>query len=243
MNQDRDDKPTLLMIPGHLCDDRIFDRIAPALASSARLRMAEPPLAESIDAMAAELLEDTPGAFAVAGQHLGGMIALAMAAQAPDRVLGLALIDTDAQEARDSEAAYRHQLLQAAERGGLGVYVDALVANYFAHGGAGPARFGSDLRDMAIEAAPDRLHSEALALSQRRDRIDDLSAFEKPTLVVVGSEDRICPPRMARTMAAAAPRATLLEAPRTGHMAILEASVATAQAMNEWLGALATPDE
>lgn len=43
-----------------------------------------------------------------------------------------------------------------------------------------------------------------------------------PALVVVGSHDRLTPPRHARALAAALPRAELVELPRSGHMPMLE---------------------
>ena len=54
----------------------------------------------------------------------------------------------------------------------------------------------------------------------------DLSAevadIDVPVLVVVGSKDRLTPPRHARALASALPRAELVELPRAGHTPMLE---------------------
>jgi len=49
-----------------------------------------------------------------------------------------------------------------------------------------------------------------------------LGSIEEPTLVVVGTHDRITPPRQARRMVNALQRAELVELPRCGHMAMIE---------------------
>ncbi len=49
-----------------------------------------------------------------------------------------------------------------------------------------------------------------------------LGELEVPTLVVVGSKDRMLPPRHARALAAGLPQAELVELPRCGHMPMLE---------------------
>lgn len=49
-----------------------------------------------------------------------------------------------------------------------------------------------------------------------------LESIEQPTLVVVGSHDRLTPPRQARRMADALPRAETIELARCGHLTMIE---------------------
>ena len=50
----------------------------------------------------------------------------------------------------------------------------------------------------------------------------ELHAIDVPVLVIVGTHDRLTPPRHARRMAGALPDAQLVELPRSGHMPMLE---------------------
>ena len=49
-----------------------------------------------------------------------------------------------------------------------------------------------------------------------------IGTIDVPVLVVVGSHDRLTPPRHARRTAAALAQAQLVELPRCGHMPMLE---------------------
>lgn len=228
----------LLMIAGHLCDERIFAELTPRLSDAADLSFATPPQTPDIDQMAEQLLAEAPDRFAVAGFSLGGMVAMAMIEQAPERLLGAALISTDPLRAREKEIAFRDDLLEAARLYNAGAYVDALVSRFFPHKPSAAALLGPDLRDMALEEASDRVASEARALSNRPDRLDTLAGYDGAVSVIVGALDGICPPKLSARIAEASPNATLTEIADTGHMAPLEAPAAVADALSAWLARL-----
>ncbi|HTZ07618.1 MAG TPA: alpha/beta fold hydrolase, partial [Acidimicrobiales bacterium] len=60
---------------------------------------------------------------------------------------------------------------------------------------------------------------ETIARVDLRDR---LSEIDLPTLVVVGTHDRLTPPRYARRLVSAIPDSRLAELARCGHMPMLE---------------------
>ena len=87
----------LLLLPGTLCDERVWAPMRSALEENAyAIRTAVLRGHLSTAAMASALLETMPPRCAIAGFSLGGIVALEMAAQAPDRVLGIALVATNA---------------------------------------------------------------------------------------------------------------------------------------------------
>lgn len=57
----------------------------------------------------------------------------------------------------------------------------------------------------------------------RLDLSQHLRSLDVPTLVVVGTEDRLIPPRQSRAIAEVVPGADLFELPERGHMAPVEA--------------------
>jgi pimeloyl-ACP methyl ester carboxylesterase len=69
------------------------------------------------------------------------------------------------------------------------------------------------------------------ALRDRPDRTAELPAIAVPTLVVVGTEDALSPPGEAVAMAAAIPKARVVEIPGSGHLSNLENPDAFADAL------------
>ena len=88
------DRPTLLLLPGNMCDERMWSGLLPWLGE--RAVAAPVPTEATIEAMAATCLERHPGRLMPVGFSMGGIVALAIARAAPDRVAALALLDTNA---------------------------------------------------------------------------------------------------------------------------------------------------
>ncbi|MDA0892376.1 MAG: alpha/beta hydrolase, partial [Proteobacteria bacterium] len=85
----------LLFLPGMMCDARLF---APQIASlSVYLPVMVSPLvgADTIEKLASNVLQSAPSHFALAGLSMGGIVAMEVVRQAPERVTHLALLDTN----------------------------------------------------------------------------------------------------------------------------------------------------
>jgi pimeloyl-ACP methyl ester carboxylesterase len=67
------------------------------------------------------------------------------------------------------------------------------------------------------------------------DVIPRLGEVRAPTLVVVGTDDRLTPPKYAAALRRALPGDRLLEVPGAGHMVALEAPGAVAAAVAGFL--------
>ena len=105
----------LVLLPGTLCDARLF---APMLTHLKGIDTIVPELrgASSTPDMAAALLATLPPRFALAGFSLGGIVALEMAAQAPERIVGLALLDTTARPDPDDNHLTRREAADIARQ-------------------------------------------------------------------------------------------------------------------------------
>ena len=107
-------KETLVLLPGMMCDRRIFTHQIQYLSND--FNIVVPQLAEpSIEAMAQAVLEQLPSAsFNVVGLSMGGIVAMMMAKLAPERIKRLALLDTnhlaDAPEQADALNDLRRRL-------------------------------------------------------------------------------------------------------------------------------------
>lgn len=231
-------KPPILMISGHLLDARLFRAVAPRLSAVAELEALCPPAACDVNEMSEILIRRAPERFAVVGFGLGGVVAMAMMTHWPERVLGAALIAVSPHAADARETALREERLRAARRIGPCAYVDPFVADAFLHQPRVAARLGPELRAMALEAAGGRLEHEVQALARRPDRLSALRGFRGPVEVVVGAEDRVCPPSYAEALARAAPKGRFSRIVDVGHMALSEAPAAVGAALEFWVGRL-----
>jgi pimeloyl-ACP methyl ester carboxylesterase len=84
---------TPIFVPGLLCTEILFQQQRAALGCDDRL--ADTTTHDSITAMAAAALALADGPIVPIGLSMGGYVAQEMARQAPDRVVGMALLSTN----------------------------------------------------------------------------------------------------------------------------------------------------
>jgi pimeloyl-ACP methyl ester carboxylesterase len=102
---------SVILLPGLACDDELFAHQAPALAAlGCRVHISNAHTRKpSLPDMAAALLAEHPGQHLLVGASMGGMVAMEMHRQAPDRVLGLGLLGTTARPDTPELIALRTQ--------------------------------------------------------------------------------------------------------------------------------------
>jgi len=236
---------TLILIPGLLCDERVWIHQRAALADHVDVRVAENGLLDSLQALARAILDKAPPRFAVAGHSMGGRVALEVFRAAPGRVAGLALMDTGQSplpegEAGQREAEGRFALLAKARSQGM-----RAMAQDWVQGMVHPSRLTDaplidGILDMFESKSPDLYAAQIRALLNRPDCTPLLAAIRCPTLVLCGREDSWSPPERHEEIAAAIPGSTLVSIPDCGHMSTLERPDAVNEAMRTWLRAAGT---
>ena len=181
---------------------------------------------DTVEALAARILAEAPPRFALAGLSMGGIVAMEVLRQAPERVERLALLDTNPlPEAEAAQAARRERMARVAAGALDAVVMEEMKPLYLAQETAdGPRR--ADLLDlclaMAREPRPRGLPPPVPRADAppRPDR--DLAAFGGPALVLMGEEDRLCPRDRHELMARLMPQAELVVVPGAGHLPPLE---------------------
>jgi len=206
----------LILIPGHLCGRWLYPE--EMLPEGVDVLLADTDHDDTIKDMAARLLAEMPDGAVLAGLSMGAMVAMETMALAPERIGGVCLMSTDPGPAREREIAWRSDLLVE----GLDHYAKTFAGRFFLHDDDTAQRFRPIVVAAMQAAAPDLVHAQVHALDTRRDMGPLIADFPAPVEVVVGAEDKVCPPRLHETLAAALPDATLTVLPDTGHLATLE---------------------
>jgi pimeloyl-ACP methyl ester carboxylesterase len=233
-------QPTpLLLLPGLMNDERVWDPVRKALPAEREVVVSLTHTADSITALAAAALAAMPpGKFAVAGFSLGGYVAVEVCRQAPERIAGIALLDTGARA--DSEEATQNRRRMVAALGS-GSASFAQVAGGFAPITLHPAHAQDAqllqlLGDMARSVGTEGFTRQQTAAMNRQDGRDVLRTLHCPALVLCGREDQITPPALSEEMASLLPGdVELVLVPQSGHMSTLEQPAAVVAAFTRWI--------
>jgi len=224
----------LLLLPGLSNTPELWDEVRAALPVGIASTALENPAIEDIDAIAAGILAKAPPRFALAGFSFGGYVALAIAAQAMNRIERLALIATGSNADSPEAAASRKRLIEIARTDYESV--DARMTKFLLHPERveDPGIHEKRLR-MSRDYGAARFIAQQRAAMARPTRESVLASIRVPTLIAVGREDRITPLAQHEEMARRVPAAELVVFERCGHLAPLEAPVALARALTNWM--------
>ncbi len=225
----------LLLLPGTVCDERLFAPVLAELDMPAAI-VGDMTGATSTTALAARILAVAPERFSLLGFSLGGIVALEMLAQAPERIAGLALVDTTARPDSQANADKRRAAVAKARSQGMDSYIEDAWANLVAPEHLDDASLQKLITEMARNAGPDVLASQSEVAIQRADSRPRLGAIAVPTLILAGEAERVCPLEVHEEMARAIPGARFFTIPKAGHFAPLENPAAMARHMRDWLG-------
>lgn len=226
----------VVLLPGMMCDARLF---APQIARLNRRAVQVSPVTEhdSIAALAAEVLAHAPPRFALAGLSMGGIVAMQILAQAPERVARLALMDTNPlAEAPEVQARRGPQIARARAGELAAVMRDEMKPNYLAPG-SGRGEILDLCMDMALGLGAEVFVRQSVALRDRPDHREVLRRYRGPALVLMGAHDRLCPRDRHELMHALMPQSRLVVIPAVGHLPTLENPEATTRALCAWLEA------
>lgn len=226
---------TLILIPGLACTDRLFEPQIRALEGRCRIMVADHRRDDSLPVIARRLLEAAPERFALAGLSMGGYVAMEVMRQAPERVSRLALLDTTAAPDREESRRDRERLIGLAASGRFEEIHAPLWQRLVAPGRRGDKSLEALVRAMMMETGPEAYIRQQRAIMARPDSRPLLPEIEIPTLILVGEEDAITPPNLAREMAEAIEWSSLVVVPGAGHLTSLEAPEAVNAALAAWL--------
>lgn len=160
------------------------------------------------------------------GHSMGGAIAITLALDFPQHVLGIGLIGTGARlqvapdilESTISPTTYQNAVAR----------IIAYSFSSFA-----PENLTALVAQRMMETRPSVLYSDFLACNAF-DEIERISEIHCPTLVICGTEDKMTPSRYSQFLADRIPTEHLYLIPQAGHMVMLERPLEVATRLTDF---------
>ncbi len=230
------DRIPLMLIPGLLLTEDLWRDQMADLADIAEVTVADHTTHDNLPELVAAILEGAPDRFALGALSFGGYLAFEIMRQAPERILGLALIDTSARKDTDQQAQHRRDFIKLAKSGRFLGVTEGLIKTFIHPDRHGDREIIDRLTAMAQSVGPDAFIRQEMAILERPDSVPDLAGYGCPALVLCGRQDARTPIDHHEEMADAIPDADLVILSRCGHLAPMERPRAVSDAMRAWLG-------
>ena len=224
--------PTVVLVNSLGTTSRMWDPQVPTLAAGRRVvrydarghgKSPVPPGPYTIEQLADDLLAlldrlDIERAHLV-GLSLGGMTAMSLAAERPDRVTSLSLLCTSARLGPEQMWVDR---AHTARTQGMAVLGQAVIERWLT------PRFRAEHPDRAtamqkmVESTPAEGYAGSCDAIRHMDLRERLPSITAPTLVVAGSEDPATPPEHGRLIADSIPGSRLEVIDGAAHLVTIE---------------------
>ena len=230
---------TLVLLPGMMCDARLFEfqirRLEQDSGDALSIIVLPLDTADSLPELALHVLNVTPSSFALCDLSMGGIVAMDMLAQAPDRIERLALMDTNLLAETEEGVAGRNRQIENVSAGRLvQVIADEMKPFYLTDGSNKQAHLDLCMH-MALSLADEALIAQSLALRDRRDQTETLKSVRCSTLILHGTEDKLCPPERHQLMKDLIPHAELVAVDGAGHLQPIEMPEEVIAHLYKWL--------
>jgi pimeloyl-ACP methyl ester carboxylesterase len=225
----------LVLLPGMMCDERLFAPQISELSKQREVHFVQISGHKTISELAADVLNNAPPVFALAGLSMGGIVAMEVLSQASERVERLALLDTNPLAELSNVAKRRGPQIDAVRNGQLKEIIrDEMKPNYL-FDGVKKTEILKLCMDMALDIGPDAFIRQSIALRDRFDQKNILRSYKRPTLVLCGKHDVLCPLERHELMHTLLENSKLEIIEDAGHLPTLEQPKITTMALASWL--------
>lgn len=175
----------------------------------------------------------------IAGLSMGGYVAFAIWRRHRARVRALVLADTRAGADNTEGRARRRTMIEAVRTGGIEPLIEVQVTGMLGKTTREKHPELAEYVTRMIARAPTEGVIGALeAMIARPDSTETLVTIDVPTLIVVGDEDVLTPPKEARAMHEAIRGSRLEVLGGAGHLSNLERPAAFNHVVSEFVGVL-----
>lgn len=216
------DRTPLLLVPGQLSTRLMWSPQAAALGDIAAVTIADQNQGGTIASIAASVLDQAPPRFALAAHGMAGFVAFEMLRRAPDRVIGLALLDTLAPADNAAQTARRERYLEQVAAGNFVDIVEERIPVVVHPSRIADPAVAGVVRRMALDTGPVRFAAQTRAIMGRPDSRPSLRDIRCATVLIWGRQDGMATHEHQQQMLAGIGNARLAVLEDTGHFTTLE---------------------
>ncbi len=185
----------------------------------------DPPV-QSVDDYAGDIIDLLDGLrideAVIGGLSMGGYITFALFRLAASYFRGMVLADTRPQGDSAEGLEGRRRMLTLVREKGAAAVADEMLPRLLGESARGDQRVVDRTRALIEANAPETIAGAIRALMTRPDSTPLLSSIHCPTLIVVGEEDVITPPKLSEDMHRAVAGSELVVIRQAGHLSNLE---------------------
>ena len=225
----------VVMIPGMMCDERIFAHQIEELGTDTEVYIADISKYSSIQELASDVLENSPPKFFLVGHSMGGIVAMEMCSQEPDRIEKLVIMDSNPKPELEETKIKREPQIRNVISGNLAqVMKEEMKPNYLADSYKQKDILNTCM-EMALTLGPEVFVRQSRALQSRDDQQSTLKDLDIPVLIMCGSDDKLCSLEKHELMHNIINDSKLEVVMDAGHMPTLEQPQKTTEVIKSWL--------
>lgn len=222
------EKPTLVLVPGLLCDADVWRRQAEHLQDLCRIVVPDFTDCAGLEEVLARIVGAAPATFLLAGHSMGGWLALEVVKRHPERIAKLCLLDTTAETDTPAVAQHRIAMMADFRSGRVAEVIDGIIDTFVIQRRAVP-----EIRRMFLRNQAKFLAQEELMLS-RQDCVSAASQAPPGTLLIVGRGDHGFYPAMTY-LRGLLPASRLAVIEDSGHMVTMEQPDEVTSLLRDWI--------
>lgn len=228
-------KTPVVFLPALLCNAGLFIHQIKTMESECDFYVPDLGLDENVSDAAARVLKRVPERFVLGGISMGGYVALEIMRQAPERVRGLILADTNAHADPEAAREKRLKAIETAREKGIEPLIKPTLLDIIA-----PEHRSNDvtrhiLERMAELTGVDKYVNEQKTIMSRPDSTASIGKIDCPVLVVGGEKDALSPPDALDAMTRLIPRAAHVVIRNAAHLPPLENPAAFTAALRAFI--------
>lgn len=225
----------LVLIPGTLCASALWEHQYRGFSADREIIIPDITQDVSVKEMAERILNNVSGSFSLAGLSLGGIVAMEIMKEAPERVNKLALLDTNPYPPTKEQVELWNNQQKQLQAGGF----EQMVSEQFLPSAVFQEHAGESvkevIRQMSKDVGEEGFFKQLEANKTRPGAVDVLSAVKCPALVLAGRQDALCGPSMQEDLAKKIPNAKLVLIDQCGHLSPLDQPEAVTAVLSYWL--------
>ena len=226
----------ILFLPGLLCTEQLFSGQISNLPVEFSSDCIILPLGKTMEEISETIWAGISGNIILVGLSMGGIIAMEMYRQQPERILGMVLLDSNSYDEVKTVSEARWKLVDRAKEIGPGEMSLSLLLHSLVHFKNIKEPFiKRSVFEMAEKYGILRFISHAHALSSRQNYSEILTRINIPVLIMHGSGDQLCPVEFHKHLQTLIPGSRRIAIDDCGHLSSLEKPELVSEYLNKWL--------